>query len=92
MAKKTTPTESQPLIAIPLQPAPIAPSQPPPPVIMNQNQSFLDMAARRLKEMVIDAQRRRADGHITIDVVVNGGMVAGDIVYRPVWREHLARP
>ena len=59
--------------------------------LVAQNQSFLAMASRRIREEIALAQKRRADGWLNIGVHFTSGVMDGPIHYKPDWIERLSR-
>lgn len=57
--------------------------------INSQNETMLSLVMRRLRELVLDAQKRRGDGKIAIEVLVSAGMLNRTARVRPDWTERL---
>lgn len=54
-----------------------------------QNLVILDKAFRRLREIVQDAEQRRADGTIAIELPIQNGKLTMNVINRPKWTERL---
>lgn len=57
--------------------------------LSSQNESFLAIATRRLREILTDAEKRRADGRVGVDITISGGQINGSLRFRPDWVEKL---
>ena len=84
---KAKPPETQ---AQPVEPGPptvpIAPMQ-----LSTQTENFLALTVRRLRELLADAQKRRADGRLTVDIHMASGVLTGAFSISPKWTERLTR-
>ena len=69
------------------------PLPPAPPILdlQQQNLTFLGLLARRMREIVLDGQQRRADGRIVIEAHMNAGVLTGSISNGTKWHERLNR-
>ncbi len=56
-----------------------------------QNDSFLSLATRRLRELLLDAQKRRSSGKLTVAVGFTDGNCTGKFGVNPSYEESLSR-
>ena len=61
------------------------------PGMMGTNTAFLSIAMRRLRELILEGQSRRAEGRIVIEVHMIDGNLTGAIGISPKWLERLNR-
>lgn len=57
--------------------------------LLPQNLSFLALAERRIRELVMDGQKRRGDGKIVVEIPMSAGVLTGAIAISPRWMERL---